>query len=210
MNQIIKLDPDMVSKYHLHDEGTTVEDVRFDAKYSIATANATTPSKKDILMTVYGNKYLAMFNNIVHIPSHKNPKYQMYPSYSMADEMYDISSGSGVLLAASHAMGVHKSDFECSGPRKNLANSDLYFIDRLMTEVYCRKKGYCKLFLENVYEQIKLFTGDPHPVIVTCPDVFGSWQKGKDTVLTDRLIQTLLAAGFKPAAKNSRFYYLTR
>lgn len=209
MNKIIKLDPDMASKYHLNGRDTLVEDVRFDAKYTIATANAAMPSKRDIIMTVYGNGYLAMFNSVIHIPSHKNPKYQMYPDYSMSSEMYDVANES-VLLAASHAMGVQRSDFECSGPRKNLANSDLYFIDRLRTETCCRKKGYCKLFLEHVYEQIKAFTGDPHPVIVTCPDVFGGWNRKKDPVLTDKLIQTLRSAGFKPATKNSRFYYLTK
>lgn len=209
MSKIIKLDPDMASKHHLHDRDTPVENVRFSAKYTIATADAAMPAKRNIIMTVYGNRYLAMFNSIIHIPSHKNPKYQMYPNYSMSSEMYDVANDS-VLLAASHAMGVHRSDFECSGPRKNLANSDLYFIDRLRTEKYCRRKGYCKLFLENVYEQIKAFTGDPHPVVVTCPDVFGGWNPKKDPALTDKLIQTLLSAGFKPTTKNGRFYYLTK
>lgn len=168
---------------------------------------------EDIAVTMSDGTRRVMDSSIARIPSSKNPANRL--SLPAGYQMTDLTSDTvwKQLSALSRAMGIDKPTFTCSGPRKNLANSDLYFLRYICTEKAYRDKGYEEIFLSRISEQLRSLMREPHPVIVASPYVQRNFYHISDAPSAsdniERLQQFMLDAGFKPVRKNSKWLYLS-
>jgi hypothetical protein len=163
-----------------------------------------------ITLVMYDKDYRAMYNQALRIPSDKNPanQFSVQSDYSMHKLM--TQEEFKILPLIAEEMSI-QDGFHCRGVRKNLKNSDLYFLYQIYTERPYRNQGYCKIFLEHVFEHLQMIAREPHPVIVTSPYVYGNeWHDDMDPALAESITKMLLDAGFKPVRKNSSWYYLTK
>jgi hypothetical protein len=146
-----------------------------------------------------------MYDAITRIPSAKNP--MNINSLPAGYQMMDLMHTSEILVSAAKAMGIDSAIYNCSGPRKNLANSDLYFLRLVELHEFAQNQGYEYLAVDQIYPLVQSLMRDPHPVIIVSPQ-YGTRWACPGTV--EDHIQMLLKAGFKPCRKNSDWYYLTR
>lgn len=148
-----------------------------------------------------------MYNDVTRIPSHMNIRYKgiMPAHFRMSDLMLSCTSHLG---ECAKAMGI-VNDFICSGPRKNLKNSDLYHLYFIVTHKPYTKEELIPVFLSQVSDMIRMLTSDPHPVIVASPEVICT---KSDFTAEDipMVTQMLLDAGFQPVRKNSKWFYLSK
>lgn len=148
-----------------------------------------------------------MYNDVTRIPSHMNVRYKgiMPAHFRMSDLMLSCTSHLG---ECAKAMGI-VNDFICSGPRKNLKNSDLYHLHFIVVHKPYTKEELIPVFLSQVSDMIRMLTSDPHPVIVASPEVICT--KCDFTVEDIPMVtQMLLDAGFQPVRKNSKWFYLSK
>ena len=168
-----------------------------------------TPIENIVVQMFDDDENRVTYGDILRIPSSKNPanQFSVPAGYQMCDMM--SADNSEALYILSHVMGVNK-DFDCSGVRKNLANSDLYFLRGFFTEMGKQDKGYEEMFLSRISEQIQSIKRDPHPVIVASPCVTQDcWCISSAPGETDKMEKILLNAGFQPI-QDSNWYYLTK
>lgn len=148
-----------------------------------------------------------MYNDVTRIPSHMNVRYKgiMPAHFRMSDLMLSCTSHLG---ECAKAIGI-VNDFICSGPRKNLKNSDLYHLHFIVVHKPYTKEELIPVFLSQVSDMIRMLTSDPHPVIVASPEVICT---KSDFTAEDipMVTQMLLNAGFQPVRKNSKWFYLSK
>lgn len=148
-----------------------------------------------------------MYNDVTRIPSHMNVRYKgiMPAHFRMSDLMLSCTSHLG---ECAKAIGI-VNDFICSGPRKNLKNSDLYHLHFIVVHKPYTKEELIPVFLSQVSDMIRMLTSDPHPVIVASPEVI--YTKSDFTAEDIPMVtQMLLDAGFQPVRKNSKWFYLSK
>lgn len=151
-----------------------------------------------------------MYNDVTRIPSHMNVRYKgiMPAHFRMSDLMLSKVCCSSHLDECAKAMSI-VNDFICSGPRKNLKNSDLYHLHFIVVHKPYTKEELIPVFLSQVSDMIRMLTSDPHPVIVASPEVICTKH---DFAAEDipMVTQMLLDAGFQPVRKNSKWFYLSK
>lgn len=157
---------------------------------------------EDIVMEVWDNNNTVMYNAITRIPSAKNP--MNINSLPAGYQMMDLMHESETLVSAAKAMGIDKAVYNCSGPRKNLANSDLYFLRLVKLYEFAQNQGYEYLAVDKVYSLVQSLMRDPHPVIIVSVQNGTRWMC--PGTVEDR-IYMLMKSGFKPCRKNSEWYY---
>lgn len=151
-----------------------------------------------------------MYNDVTRIPSHMNVRYKglMPAHFRMSDLMLSKVYCTSYLGECARAMGI-VNDFICSGPRKNLKNSDLYHLHFISTHEPYTKEELLPVFLSQVSDMIRMLTNDPHPVIVASPEVICA-KRDFTTADIPMVTQMLLDAGFQPVRKNSKWYYMSK
>ena len=151
-----------------------------------------------------------MYNTLMRIPSHANVRHKdfMPAHFRMSDLMLDKIHCTSVLGELARAMGI-VNDFVCSGPRKNLKNSDLYHLRIMLPHHPYTKEEMIPIFLSQVSEMTQLLTSDPHPVIVASPEEICT-KAEYDSSDIEMVKQMLLDAGFQPVRKNSKWYYISK
>lgn len=160
---------------------------------------------EDIVMEVWDDNNAVMHNVITRIPSAKNPMNAN--SLPAGYEMMDLMHKSETLVSAAKAMGIDKPVYKCSGPRKNLTNSDLYFLRLVELKEFAQNQRYEYLATDQVYRSVQSLMRDPHPVIIVSVQNGTRW--ACPGTVEDR-ISMLMKSGFQPCRKNSEWYYLTR
>ena len=196
-------DPAFITMRSRHNDGGSVtKTLNTEPKCSTEsiTLNLHAPSGTEI-----------MYNEVICVPSHKNPAniYSMSSCYRMADLMLTGEYGNYPLRAIAKEMGI-TGEFNCSGPRKNLKNSNLYHLCFMLPHKIFKAEEVIPFFLEHVSEMLRMLTRDPQPVIVVSPELLSNKSDHSEVMSVESLTQLLLDAGFQPVRKNSQWYYLSK
>ena len=205
-----------ITEMTLHD-GTPVGNLIFTSRHNAGGSVSKTMigaqvySMESVNVVICANgRGEIMYNSLTRIPSHMNVRHKdfMPAHFRMSDLMLDKIYCTSVLGQLARAMGI-VNDFICSGPRKNLKNSDLYHLRIMLPHNPYTKQEMIPIFLSQVSEMVRLLTSDPHPVIVASPEEICT-RAEYDSSDIEMVKQMLLDAGFQPVRKNSKWYYLSK
>lgn len=183
-----------------------------DGKITSDASSVQNMEPENLVITVMEGGKSVLYHQIIRFPSERNPlnQWSLPAGYKMADCMQQYER----YKSLSHAMGIDKPNYKCSGLRKNLTNSDVYLLDTMtLFKDYLERpinegKGYEQFLFDNIHRQLQALMREPHPVIVASPAISHTRWDIPGTV--EDHIQLLLNAGFKPLQKGSDWYYFTK